>query len=59
MRVEPDLYLGHIYTQTGFKYWINLHRYSGEFYLGLANEKDEAVGRAEFTGTCVRTERKF
>lgn len=59
VRADPDLYLGHIYTQAGVKYWINLHRYTGDFYMGLADANDKGIGKPEFNGTCKRTERKF
>lgn len=59
VRATPDIYLGYIYTQNGTKYWINFHRYTGEFFLGLSDEGDKAIGRPEFDGICKHAERKF
>ena len=59
VRAEPDLYLGQISTESGLKYWINLHRYTGEFFLARVGVDGQVVGPAEFTGTCKSAERKF
>ena len=59
VRATPDIYLGYIYTESGIKYWINFHRYTGEFYMGLSDEGDRGIGKPEFNGFCKHAERKF